>query len=109
VAWNNLKGLKSRHNACGIDSSDVLDVGAIFTETGLLSLLDPTLVACGTIHLVRAMVVELVYLKAFFDFVLLEKENILFKRPDPAFPEVSIAGYSKVVEFEEFLLEQSML
>jgi hypothetical protein len=56
--------------------------------------LDPTLVTYGTIDLVRAIAVELTYLKAFFDFVFLEKKDKKFKKPGPVFREIRIAGYS---------------
>jgi hypothetical protein len=38
----------------------------------------------------RAMVVEIAYLRAFFDFVLKEGKDTMFRHPDPAFPEITI-------------------
>jgi hypothetical protein len=88
--WKHLTGWKADITLANSTHETFADVGADFEEAGILNVLDPQGLMYGTIDLVRAMVVEITYLRAFFDFVLKEGKDTMFRNPDPAFPEVTI-------------------
>ena len=48
---------------------------------GLISQLDPGGGTYGTINSIRATVVEMAYVKPFFDFVFCGKEDEMFSQP----------------------------
>jgi dienelactone hydrolase len=88
--WKHLTGWRAEITLANSTHFTFLDNGAIFTEVGILDVVDPGNAEYGTINLVRATVVEIAYLKGFFDFVLLGVKDTMFKHPDPAYPEISI-------------------
>lgn len=88
--WTHLTGWKAEITLANSTHETFADVGAVFEEAGVLKTLDPEGLMYGTIDLLRAMVVEIAYLRAFFDFVLKEGEDTMFRHPDPAFPEITI-------------------
>jgi pimeloyl-ACP methyl ester carboxylesterase len=89
-AWKHLTGWRAEITLANSTHFTFADNGAIFTEVGLIDSLDPGRSMYGSIDLVRATVVEIAYLKAFFDFVLKEGKDTLFRHADPAFPEITI-------------------
>jgi pimeloyl-ACP methyl ester carboxylesterase len=88
--WKHLTGWKSEITLTNSTHFTFADNGAIFTEAGLIDFVDPGRLMYGSIDQVRATVVEIAYLKAFFDFVLKGGKDTMFKHADPAFPEITI-------------------
>jgi dienelactone hydrolase len=88
--WKHLTGWKAEITLANSTHFTFADIGAVFTEAGLIGVLDPGRLMYGSINLVRATVVEIAYLRAFFDFVLKGGKDTLFRHPDPSFPEITI-------------------
>ena len=88
--WKHLAGWKAEITLAKTTHFTFTDIGAVFTEAGLIDSLDPGRSMYGSIDQVRATVVEITYLKAFFDFVLKRGKDTMFRHSDPAFPEITI-------------------
>ena len=88
--WKHLTGWKAEITLAKTTHFTFTDIGAVFTEAGLIDSLDPGRSMYGSIDQVRATVVEITYLKAFFDFVLKRGKDTMFRHSDPAFPEITI-------------------
>ena len=89
-AWQHLRGWRAEITLANSTHLTFLDDSAVFTEMGLRDTLDPGRVLYGPIDGIRATVVEIAYLKAFFDFVFYGKGDAMFRHPDKDFPEITI-------------------
>lgn len=88
--WKHLTCWRAEITLANSTHFTFLDDSAIFTEMGLIEQLDPGAAMYDTINGIRATVVEVAYLKGFFDFVFYGKGDGMFKHPDKAFPEIAI-------------------
>ena len=90
AVWKHLTGWRAEIELANSTHFTFLDDSAIFTEMGLISTLDPGGTEYGTINGIRATVVEIAYLKGFFDFVFGRGGDGMLRRPDKKFPEITI-------------------
>ena len=88
--WPNLKGWKTELQLVSALHMSFCDFATCYKLLDLLNSIDPKKKAFGTIDPLRMMVLQLAYLKAFFDFVLKKGRDDIFRGPDPRFPEVAI-------------------
>jgi len=88
--WPHLTGWKAELKIDGAVHMSFLDDATSYKLLGVLDAIDPNKKMLGTIDPLRMMVVQSTYLKAFFDFVLREGSDHIFRCSDPAFPEISI-------------------
>jgi hypothetical protein len=89
-AWKHLRGWRAEIMLANSTHLTFLDDSAVFTEMGLRDELDPGRTIYGPIDGVRATVVEIAYLKSFFEFVFYGKGDGMFRHPDKKFPEITI-------------------
>lgn len=88
--WPHLTGWKAALEISGAVHMSFADYGTCYKLLGVLDAMDPNKKQFGTVDPLRMMVVQSIYLKAFFDFVLREGSDHVFRCPDQAFPEVTI-------------------
>ena len=88
--WPYLTGWKAALEISGAVHMSFADYATCYKLLGVLDAMDPNKKQFGTVDPLRMMVVQSIYLKAFFDFVLREGSDHVFRCPDQAFPEVTI-------------------
>jgi pimeloyl-ACP methyl ester carboxylesterase len=88
--WPHLTGWKAALEISGAVHMSFADYGTCYKLLGVLDAMDPNKKQFGTVDPLRMMAVQSIYLKAFFDFVLREGSDHVFRYPDQAFPEVTI-------------------
>lgn len=88
--YKHLDGWKAELELQGSTHLTFVDDSALFTEMGILGLVDPTGATYGTINGIRATLIEIAYLKAFFDYVFGKGKDDIFRKNDPKYPEIVI-------------------
>ncbi len=85
--WEHLGGWKTALEIEGAVHMSFTDCSTCYKLLGVLDMLDPKRKLGGTIDPLRMMVVLSRYLKAFFDFVLRDGSDQIFKSQDEEYPE----------------------
>jgi dienelactone hydrolase len=88
--WEHLRGWKAALEIEGTVHMSFADCGACYKLLDVLDIVDPKRKLWGSIDPLRMVVVQSTILKAFFDFVLKEGSDHIFKSADQAFPEIKL-------------------
>jgi hypothetical protein len=88
--WEHLTGWKAALEIEGAVHMSFTDCGTYYKLLDVLDIVDPKRKHLGAIDPLRMMVVQSTYLKAFFDFLLKDGSDDMFRSLNQAFPEVKI-------------------
>lgn len=87
--WEKLRGWKRSLVLAGAEHSTYSDLPVAVELLGLGQALPLEELELGTIDGLRANKIQRAYIDAFFDFVLKDKSDLLFKGPSQEYPEIS--------------------